>query len=76
MSFAGLTTALFTALFGWLLHAEIPSVNFWTSFCIVCFGLVVFYQEELQVERESVKSSWRLKKQKPTPKPSPSTITY
>ena len=48
MSFAGLTTALFTAIFGWLVHGEVTSLSFWFSFSIVCSGLVIFYQEELK----------------------------
>ena len=47
ISFAGLTTALFTALLGWIIHGEMTSISFWISFLVVCFGLVVFHQEEL-----------------------------
>ncbi|MDB6081465.1 MAG: hypothetical protein JWO53_737 [Chlamydiia bacterium] len=48
MSFAGLTTPLFTALFGFFMHGELTTTSFWISFLFVCFGLVVFYQEELK----------------------------
>ena len=47
MSFAGLTTPLFSALFGWIFHAEVPTISFYISFLIVFFGLFLFYQEEL-----------------------------
>jgi len=47
MSFAGLTTALFSALFGWIFHSEVPTIHFYISFFIVFFGLYLFYQEEL-----------------------------
>jgi drug/metabolite transporter (DMT)-like permease len=48
MSFAGLTTPIFTAILGWLVHNEVTSTSFWISFAIVCLGLVIFYQEELK----------------------------
>ena len=47
MSFAGLTTPLFSALFGWIFHSEIPTASFYLSFFIVFSGLFLFYQEEL-----------------------------
>lgn len=47
MAFAGLTTPLFSALFGWFFHAEIPNSSFYISFCIVFLGLFLFYQQEL-----------------------------
>ncbi len=47
MSFAGLTTPLFSALFGWIFHSEVPTVSFYISFFIVFSGLYLFYQEEL-----------------------------
>lgn len=47
MAFAGLTTPLFSALFGWFFHAEVPTVSFYISFFIVFSGLYLFYQEEL-----------------------------
>lgn len=48
MSFAGLTTPLFTALFGWLFLNEVVSWPFYISLAIVSLGLLVFYQEELR----------------------------
>ncbi|MBS0635005.1 MAG: DMT family transporter [Verrucomicrobia bacterium] len=47
MSFAGLTTPLFSALFGWIFHSEVPTISFYISFLIVFSGLYLFYQEEL-----------------------------
>jgi drug/metabolite transporter (DMT)-like permease len=48
MSFAGFTTPLFTALFGWLVLGEIVTWPFYLSFIIVLLGLVLFDQEELK----------------------------
>jgi drug/metabolite transporter (DMT)-like permease len=48
MSFVGLTTPLFTALFGFLFLNENTPLSFWISYIIVILGLVVFYEEELQ----------------------------
>lgn len=48
MSFAGLTTPIFAALFGWAFHNEVPTVSFYLSFAIVFSGLFLFYQEELK----------------------------
>lgn len=48
MSFAGFTTPLFTALFGWLLLGEIVTWPFYLSFSIVLMGLLLFDQEELK----------------------------
>lgn len=48
MSFAGFTTPLFTALFGWLLLGEIVTWPFYLSFFIVFLGLLLFDQEELK----------------------------
>jgi drug/metabolite transporter (DMT)-like permease len=42
ISFAGFTTPLFTALFGWLLLGETVSLSFYLSFFIVLSGLVLF----------------------------------
>jgi drug/metabolite transporter (DMT)-like permease len=49
MSFAGLTTPLFTALFGWIFLGEVASPAFYLSFSILSVGLLLFYQEELKV---------------------------
>jgi drug/metabolite transporter (DMT)-like permease len=48
ISFAGLTTPLFTALFGWFFLGEIVTWPFYASFAIVCLGLLLFDQEELK----------------------------
>ncbi len=48
MSFAGFTTPLFTALFGWLYLGEVVTWPFYVSAVIVFFGLSMFYQEELK----------------------------
>ena len=48
MSFAGLTTPLFTALFGWLILDEVVTFPFYVSFIIVGLGLILFYREELE----------------------------
>jgi drug/metabolite transporter (DMT)-like permease len=48
ISLAGLTTPIFAALFGWLIHDEVTSANFWVSFLIVFCGLFMFYREELK----------------------------
>lgn len=55
MSFAGLTTPLFSALFGWLILGETTTIAFWLSFTLLCFGLVIFYQEELKQEKLQIK---------------------
>ena len=47
-SFAGLTTPLFTALFGYLAHGEVPSWAFWGSYLVILCGLFIFYHEEMQ----------------------------
>lgn len=51
MSFAGLSTPLFTALFGWLFCHEQPHGTFFVSLMIVFFGLLMFYLEELKESR-------------------------
>jgi len=48
MSFAGLSTPLFTALFGWYFLDEVITWPFYVSLAIVAGGLVIFYQEELK----------------------------
>lgn len=48
MAFAGLSTPLFTALFGWTFHGEEITVSFFLSLAIVFFGLLVFYFEEIK----------------------------
>lgn len=49
MSFAGFTTPLFTALFGWLYLGEVVSLPFFISAAVVFCGLLVFYQDELRL---------------------------
>lgn len=48
MSFAGFTTPLFTALFGWYYLGEVVTWPFYLSAAIVFGGLLMFYQEELK----------------------------
>jgi drug/metabolite transporter (DMT)-like permease len=56
LAFAGLSTPLFTALFGWIFHSEIIGVWFFTSIAIVFIGLFLFYFEEMAM-RNPHKSS-------------------
>ncbi len=51
MSFAGFTTPLFTAFFGWLFLGETVTLPFYISTIIVFMGLLIFHQEELGVSR-------------------------
>jgi drug/metabolite transporter (DMT)-like permease len=48
MAFAGLSTPLFTALFGWIFHGEIIDIWFFISLAIVFSGLLIFYFEEIK----------------------------
>ena len=48
MSFAGFTTPLFTALFGWFFLGEIVTWPFYLSFGIVLSGLWIYEQDELK----------------------------
>ncbi|WP_068471304.1 DMT family transporter [Candidatus Protochlamydia phocaeensis] len=48
ISFAGFTTPLFTALFGWIFLGEVVTWPFYVSFVIVLAGLFVFDQDELK----------------------------
>lgn len=48
MSFAGFTTPLFTALFGWFFLGEVVTWPFYVSFVIVLGGLAIFDQEDLK----------------------------
>lgn len=59
MSFAGFTTPLFTAFFGWLFLGEEVSLSFFISFTVVLSGLLVFYQDEIvrEFSREVEKSA-------------------
>lgn len=49
ISFAGFTTPLFTALFGWYFLGEVVTWPFYLSFAIVLSGLVLFDQDELKL---------------------------
>lgn len=48
MSFAGFTTPIFTAIFGWIFLGEVMTWPYYLSLAIVFPGLLIFYQEELQ----------------------------
>lgn len=48
LSFAGFTTPLFTALFGWFFLGETVTLPFYLSAAVVFIGLFIFYQEELK----------------------------
>ena len=50
MAFAGLSTPLFTALFGWIFHGEVVTPSFFLSLAIVFVGLLVFYFEEIKAK--------------------------
>lgn len=50
MSFAGLTTPLFTAFFGWIFLGEVASTAFYLSFSLLFAGLLLFYQEEIKTQ--------------------------
>lgn len=53
VSFAGFTTPLFTAVFGWAFLGETVTWPFYVSFMIVFMGLLLFYQDELVQEFQS-----------------------
>lgn len=48
ISFAGFTTPLFSALFGWYFLREVITWPFYFSFALVFAGLMLFNQEELK----------------------------
>lgn len=48
LSFAGFTTPLFAALFGWLFLHEHVHLSFFVTILLVVIGLYLFYQEELR----------------------------
>jgi len=64
MSFAGLSTPYFTALFGALFLNEELTVSFFASSLVVSSGLLLFYQEELKENFEKIKNKWNLEVQK------------
>jgi len=47
MSFAGFTTPLFTALFGWFFLGEVVTWPFYLSFLLVVCGLWIYDQDEI-----------------------------
>lgn len=49
LSFAGFSTPLLTALFGWVFLGETITMTFMISAGIVFLGLLTFYQEELRM---------------------------
>jgi drug/metabolite transporter (DMT)-like permease len=49
LSFAGLTTPLFAAFFGWLILSETVSWTFFISVGIISLGLWLVYSEELRL---------------------------
>ncbi len=49
LSFAGLTTPLFAAFFGWLILGETVSWIFFVSIGVISFGLWLVYSEELRL---------------------------
>ncbi len=53
LSFAGFTTPLFAALFGWLFLGEVISLSFVISVCVIFCGLYLFYRDELKQPRRS-----------------------
>lgn len=58
ISFAGFTTPLFSAFFGWVFLDEVISLPFYISFSVVSMGLLIFHQDELKnpfaLEQKSV----------------------
>ena len=48
LSFAGWTTPIFSAIFGWYFLGETISLPFFISLGVVLCGLLVFHQEELK----------------------------
>jgi drug/metabolite transporter (DMT)-like permease len=50
MAFAGLSTPLFTALFGWVFHGEVVTPSFFLSLAVVFLGLLIFYFEEIKAK--------------------------
>lgn len=53
LSFAGAVTPLFAALFGWLFLAEKIGWEFFATVAILFCGLLLFYQDELQLSKNS-----------------------
>ncbi|MDP3889272.1 MAG: DMT family transporter [bacterium] len=53
LSFAGFTTPLFTAFFGWLFLGEVISKQFIMSIVVLFCGLYLFYQDELKMYKKN-----------------------
>ncbi|MCL5875420.1 MAG: DMT family transporter, partial [Candidatus Dependentiae bacterium] len=48
MTFTGLLGPLLAAFFDWIFFGEVVTYEFYIATAIVCFGLYIFYQEELR----------------------------
>lgn len=58
LSFAGFSTPIFTAIFGWYYLNETISFLFFTSIVVVFVGLFLFHQEELMdTSREKINAN-------------------
>ena len=61
LSFAGLTTPLFAALWGWIMHKESLPWPFFVAIAVVSLGLWLVYSEELRlgyiVKQQKIASS-------------------
>lgn len=53
MSFAGFTTPMFTAFFGWIFLGEMVTWEFYFSLGIIFIGLYVFNNEEVKAAQET-----------------------
>lgn len=49
LSLVGVTTPLFTAVWGWLLLGEVIGLGFVLSMTLTALGLFIFYQEEMRL---------------------------
>lgn len=52
ISFAGFTTPIFTAIYGWFLLGERVSISFVLCLILLSAGLYLFYQDELGVNKK------------------------
>lgn len=57
MSFAGFSTPLFTAFFGWIYLGEMVTLSFFVSATIVFIGLLIFSQDEKKLIQQEVEIS-------------------
>jgi len=46
LSFAGFSTPLFAALFGWLFLSELVTFHFFVALGLLTVGLGIFYRDE------------------------------